>query len=201
MIEFTYREAARFMSKVDRTGDCWLWLAAKDGAGYGFATVGKQRQKAHRAAYELLIGPIPEGLQLDHLCRNPPCVNPAHLEPVTGRENTLRGISPIAVNARKTRCKRGHSFTPENTIHRPSGRRACRTCKAVWDEADRRRRGMSVGQVTGERNAWSKLTTAQVVAIRAANSAGTSQADLARQFGVHHDTIGLVVRRKRWKEV
>ena len=77
-------------------------------------------------------GPIPEGLTLDHLCRVRACVNPAHLEPVTLRENTLRSPSaPTAINARKTECLRGHAFTPENTwVHR--SRRCCRECKRSW---------------------------------------------------------------------
>jgi hypothetical protein len=80
----------RFWANVDQSGDCWLWMGART-RGYGRFEVDGKGMAVHRFAYELLIGPVPEGLQIDHLCRNRPCVNPAHLEPVTNRENTMRG--------------------------------------------------------------------------------------------------------------
>lgn len=113
---------SRFWSMVNKTDTCWVWTGGLS-RGYG-KFFGKG---AHRYAYEALVGPIPEGLQLDHLCRNPPCVNPAHLEPVTPRVNTLRGVGPQALNARKTHCKRGHEFTAENT-YKNQGQRICRQC-------------------------------------------------------------------------
>lgn len=87
----------RFWAKVDRSGDCWRWTGALARGGYGFAVVGsrddpQRYRNAHRFAYELSVGPIPEGLELDHLCRNRRCVNPAHLEPVTHSENMRRGV-------------------------------------------------------------------------------------------------------------
>ena len=90
--------------------DCWPWYGGRSSLGYGYTTVAGKRLPAHRAAYMALIGSIPEGLHLDHLCRNPACVNPAHLEPVTPRTNIVRGESPQAANARKTHCKRGHEI-------------------------------------------------------------------------------------------
>ena len=126
------KDALRFWAKIDfsHPNGCWVWTASLTAQGrYAYFTIGrKKRVYAHRYAYELLVGPIPPGLQIDHLCRNTVCVNPAHLEPVTSRENTLRGESPWAVNARKTHCKRGHEFTPENTYTTPTGWRKCRTC-------------------------------------------------------------------------
>ena len=122
---------ARFFPKVVETATgCWLWTAAKDDDGYGLFSGrrGGDSIRAHIWAYEFLIGPVPNGLQLDHLCRKPACVNPYHLEPVPPRVNTLRGLAPSAVNAVKTRCKRGHPFTADNTYITATGSRSCRVC-------------------------------------------------------------------------
>lgn len=119
--------AQRFWSKVDTTGDCWLWMARRL-RGYGKFDLGNTTAMAHRVAYELSVGPIPDGLQLDHLCRVRHCVNPAHLEPVTQRENILRSEAPCAVVMRTNKCKHGHEFTDENTYVTPAGKRQCRVC-------------------------------------------------------------------------
>lgn len=121
----------RFWRKVAVTGDlCWTWTGKQSGGGYGYWYGGHPTQRlVHRVVYEALVGQIPDGCQLDHLCRNRLCVNPAHLEPVSPRENTRRSTAPAAVNAAKTQCIRGHQFTPENTYVRPDGRgRACIAC-------------------------------------------------------------------------
>lgn len=119
----------RFWSRVDKTGDCWLWTGARNTAGYGHLRVNGPQAIAHRFAYELLVGPIPAGLHLDHLCRNHGCVNPAHLEPVTCRENLMRGEGFAAVNAAKTHCPRNHEYDLLNTYFTSDGKRMCRTCR------------------------------------------------------------------------
>ncbi len=130
-----------FESKVAREKNgCWLWFGAtSDGYGQGHFK-GKTRQ-AHRVSYELANGPIPEGMQLDHLCRIRCCINPAHLEPVTCKENVHRGNGYAGINSRKTHCKNGHPLSGENLCVTLNGQRNCRICrKAVDRKHDRKRR-------------------------------------------------------------
>ncbi len=120
----------RFWNRVERTPTCWLWRGALRKNGYAQIKLDGRTQLVHRVAYELAVGPIPKNLTLDHLCRVHHCVNPAHLEPVTVRENTLRGLGPAALNARKTACPRGHEYDYFDR----RGRRHCQTC---WRERKR----------------------------------------------------------------
>lgn len=130
----------RFWQNVDKDrpgSDCWWWTAGTNEHGYGQTHLPEGRHgwtvKAHRVSYELTVGPIPAGLQLDHLCRNRPCVNPAHLEPVTPQINTLRGMSPGARVRRTRRCMQGHPVAEKD------GRSVCRVCRRVRDAAYRER--------------------------------------------------------------
>lgn len=107
---------------------CWEWTGATTGRGFGAILHDGTMMQAHRVVYLDRVGPIPEGLTLDHLCRNKACVNPHHMEPVSIRENILRSTSPSAVNARKTHCPQGHAYDDENTYRDPIGRRFCRAC-------------------------------------------------------------------------
>ena len=97
----------RFWAKVVVTDDCWEWQAYVNSKGYGLIGHENKMQLAHRVAYEMFVGSIPQGLQLDHLCRIRLCVNPRHVEPVTAQENSRRGLTG-ANNLRKTRCPKGH---------------------------------------------------------------------------------------------
>lgn len=131
-IHLTQRQEQRFWQRVPGKGSdgCWEW-GGSFSLGYGRVSIRMRHLKAHRVAWTLMNGPIPRGLTLDHLCRNTKCVNPAHLEVVTMRENILRGGSPTAVNAQKTYCARGHELTPANTKvrkHLGSDYRQCRAC-------------------------------------------------------------------------
>ena len=110
---------------------CWLWIAGKS-VGYGHLMLKGVHMWAHRVSYERHIGPIPPGLEIDHLCRMRACVNPAHLEPVTRGTNILRGLSPSAINARKTHCPKGHQY---DAVYPQRGRlgRRCTTCSRERD--------------------------------------------------------------------
>ncbi len=114
----------RLLSLVDRRpGGCWVWSGSKQRTGYGQVAWQNIKWRAHRLFYSVFVGPIPAGLQTDHLCRNRACVRPSHLEFVTSAENTARGESPSAVNARKTHCPKGHKFDGGGVR-----RRWCKTC-------------------------------------------------------------------------
>lgn len=119
-----------FWTKVHKTKSCWFYMDGLNHNGYGQFWTGTNNVRAHRFSYEILIGPIPKGMQLDHICRNRNCVNPKHLEVVTQKENVLRGIGLTAINSRKKFCIRGHPLTPENTYNSRK-QRTCKKCRIV----------------------------------------------------------------------
>lgn len=128
--------ADRLMEKVAKSDSgCWIFTGYVTPSGYGqFWFEGRRNEFAHRAAYTLFVGPIPEGLQLDHLCRNRACCNPDHLEPVTCRENLLRGEGVTAKAARVSTCPKGHPYSGGNLYLRPDGKgRGCRECRSTRD--------------------------------------------------------------------
>lgn len=117
----------RLLNKIKQENGCWIWTGTRRG-NYGAIRVLGHVESTHRMSYLVFTGPLEEGKHIDHLCRKGLCINPEHLELVTSRENTLRGIGVSAINAVKTHCKRGHPFDDANTIAHPKGRN-CRTCR------------------------------------------------------------------------
>ena len=131
-------------SRIDKTDSCWIWLGGKTTNGYGTVRYKGKTNYIHRLVYTLVKGPIPIGLQIDHLCRVRLCCNPDHLEAVTQRENLLRGNTITAKNVAKTECPKGHLYNETNTIHR-DGNRICRECKRLRD-ADYHKRNPKVSK-------------------------------------------------------
>ena len=120
----------RMLSRdVEKTSTCWIWAGPRQANGYGKATILKRSLLAHRVFYEHYKGAIPDGFQVDHLCKNRLCVNPEHLEAVPPSVNNARSDSPSAVNARKTLCLRGHELAQAYVT--PNGRRHCRVCRGI----------------------------------------------------------------------
>jgi hypothetical protein len=130
--------AERFWEGVDKNGPngCWIRGGHRNHHGYSMGSMDGKQQAAHRISYKLCVGSIPEGMQIDHLCRNRVCVNPDHLEAVTPRQNQLR--SPLTVsgqNARKTHCPKGHPLSGKNLYVTPKGIRHCRWCNRLRNRA------------------------------------------------------------------
>lgn len=122
----------RFVAKITVDGECWRRTATLDAKGYGQFSFEGVLRRSHRVSHVMFIGPIPDGLTIDHVkargCRFKDCVRPAHLEAVTARENTLRGGNMAAIHARTTHCPADHEYTEANTYFYPDGRRGCRAC-------------------------------------------------------------------------
>lgn len=129
---------SRALSKIkipNNPTECWIWSGGNDELGYArfYENIDKRlvRRPAHRFIYESVFGiKVPKAFHMDHLCRNPSCVNPLHLEPVTPKENILRGNTPAAKNKAKTHCLNGHPFDEKNTYVK-DGRRMCRKCRSI----------------------------------------------------------------------
>lgn len=131
----------RIFEKVDADGCCWLWTGAKNIGGYGAVSLGRRDGAAivHRLVWKLLVGPIPEGMELDHLCRVRECCNPDHLQPVTRAVNVARGAQRAGIH-RRAACINGHPFTPDNTITTLRGTHTCRTCRCLANRRYRARK-------------------------------------------------------------
>ena len=136
----------RVMRRAVPEGDCLIWTGKKDRNGYGQISVieggVKRARVAHRVVYEAFVGPIPTGLELDHLCRNTSCVKPDHLEPVTARENSARRWEVTSSFDPRTHCINGHPWSAENTYYRPDlpNTRSCRACNRAAKARARARR-------------------------------------------------------------
>lgn len=137
----------RFFAMVDANGVCWEWTGHRSRLGYGqFKPERGRCVSAHRYAWEMLIGPVPEGLELDHLCRNRGCVNPDHMEATTHSMNMRRSTHPIVLKRYQTHCKRGHELSGANVGHVKGGtQRYCRQCRKGYRKPPPSRRRFPEG--------------------------------------------------------
>lgn len=129
-MEATRKQIILFMRKVEKVDGCWLWRGCVSSNGYGIVNRNKKNILVHRYSYSHYKGPIPEGLVIDHLCRNKLCVNPDHLEAVTIGENVLRGPSIVGKKRGRLACPNGHTYTPES-VYLYRGYRVCRHCRKL----------------------------------------------------------------------
>ena len=144
--------ADRFWSKVTKTESCWIWTGGRSGNGYGLFWTGNYRlngspiwMMAHRFPYQDIHGDVADGLELDHLCRVPLCVNPDHLEPVTHAVNMQRSPLMGSYGRNKVQCVHGHPFDDANTYRWSNGHRACRTCHRERERARKKRLALAGG--------------------------------------------------------
>lgn len=220
----------RFWDKVDRSGDCWLWTGAKFSGGYGHFNSNGFNHLAHRFAWELENGPIPDGLILLHACDNPSCVRVSHLTLGThednardmvakGRHKSLGGHDSPNFGKRKTHCKNGHELTGDNVVLTNGGKaRRCRICymesnrvralaylHANRDEVNRRKRERraphKTGPAQGETHGLTTLRESDVIEIREASAQGATFVFLSAQYNVSPATIANVVYRRTWKHI
>ena len=206
-------------STPDEATGCWLWNGPTSQTGYGHTTFRGRLLYMHRLSYEAHVGDIPEGLTLDHAChtrddtcmggdscRHRRCVNPAHLEAVTLRENLVRGKGFVGKNTRSQACPKGHPY--EAKKHYGQDARFCRTCaRVIWRDyyyrvaRPKKVTGLPPRIRRGSDSPIAKVTEQDVANIRGKAAAGATYRDLGREYGVSDVAVRNMVTRRTWKHV
>ena len=195
----------KFSLLIEAVGECWFWRGATAVDGYGLFYLGSFQGRPYRMSYEWKTGaPFPKGLIPDHLCRQPGCVNPDHIEPVSHRENILRGNTVPAYNSQKTECLNGHPFDDKNTYRWKNSQgknsRACRECVRTRNRTLRAARRKPRKQ--GSQRADARLTERQVRAMRSAHrERDVPMSVLARRYKVSIGNIHKIIHRETWRHV
>ena len=131
MLVLNKRQHINFWAKIDKSGICWEWTGSKNNGGYGLFGLNYKMRSAHRVSYEIKWGKIPDGLVINHMCRNRGCVNPDHLEVVTQKVNVQKGLAGFKTglkNRAKTHCPQNHEYTPDNLTKQNNNKRNCKAC-------------------------------------------------------------------------
>lgn len=187
---------------VDENG-CWNWQGAKSSSGYGQVCLGPKKLLTHRVMVWDDGRDIPDGMQVDHLCRNRGCCNPAHLEVVTPSENVRRGEAGKRTRERAeamTHCLNGHRYSDETVYRDKQGKRTCQECRRERGLLNRKRPGPRSAWYTGDKSHFSKLTWPTVRGIRQSLKDGKPASQIARELSICPTTVRLIRRHKIWKE-
>jgi hypothetical protein len=175
----------KYIERIPESG-CWIWLGAVNQFGYGRAYANGKTTSAHRVVYEALVGPIPDGLIIDHLCRTRCCVNPSHLEPVTQRSNVLRGVGWAAINSKLTHCPQGHPYDRSKSYSGKPVTRFCSICNNRNQIAYRARRDKRIGRVRQKVPARLITFNGEALSLRA----------WAKRIGIHPRSLSY--RLEHW---
>jgi len=192
------KDIDRFWRFVDKKDDCWIWNGSNNGTEYGKFWLKGKTIYAHRISYFLSYGNIEEGYEIDHLCKNRKCVNPMHLEKVTGKINRNRGNSFSGKNIKRTHCSNGHELTDNNLCedYLSRGQRVCKICRQQQEE--KRKISLETGT---DFNHKLKLDNEKVMRILQMRKDGFTGIKIAEIFGVSQGFIYGIFENKYWKHI